>query len=110
MTEKDIIFEMYPELSPRSALFAAERAGLITKTLRDLYLQDYPVEPQVEQALPKPRWAIAELRETEDLFANKTWGEMESSEIDAVLDYYDPETREKALAYLRMRQPLDDGD
>lgn len=116
MLDRDIILELYPELTPREAFFAAEQAGLISKTLRDFYLLDFPIQQFRQITTPvrgKEKWTIRECREVYDHFANKSWGEMESSEIDAALDFYDPSMKEQAEAYLRMRggyKPLDDGD
>lgn len=101
--ELQIIFEMYPDLGPRQAIFKACKDRLITTTARDYYLVDYPDQPIIETVSLKKKYTLAQCQKHYDHFANKCWIDMESEEIDRVLDQYDPDTKEMALAYLEMR-------
>lgn len=101
--ELQIIFEMYPDLGPRQAIFKACKDRLISTTARDHYLLDYPDQPAKENVSCKKKYTLAECQKYYDHFANKYWIDMSSEEIDLVLDSYDTQTKEMALAYLEMR-------
>lgn len=100
----EIVLELYPELSPRFAIFQAWKDSLISATQRDYYLSLHPDMPATDETPQVQRqYTLKECRDHFDILAGKTWGEMSSEDIDAVIDSYDRETKNKALAYLKMR-------
>lgn len=97
------VCDLYPNLKPRQAAIQAHKDGLIKDY--DLYdmLQLFPNQPVEEPKQVKKRWTLLELREVVCPWEGKPFKDLTNDQLDANVDAYDEETKQKALAYLEMR-------
>lgn len=102
------IQSLYPELPLKRAIPEAYADGIITlaeaQQLAGTLPKPMSDTPPIEE--PKPRetqYNLKDLRLIWCPWSGKQFADMTNDEIDANVDAYNPELREKALAYLKMR-------
>lgn len=98
-----LVRELYPDVTPRQAVFKAVRDNLIGATQRDMLLIRYPDEPAQEVIPPRKMYTLKELRLTRDPWTGKEFADFTSEELDEALDSFPEAIKQKALAYLEMR-------
>jgi len=102
------LWDPYPPLTAREATEQGFKDGVINADEKERIIRFLPKPmydvPPVEEPKPKEtKYNLKDLRLTYCPWSGKQFADMSNDEIDANVDAYNPELREKALAYLKMR-------